>query len=290
MDIPPQADSPQAGSTEPRDAFEKPAAAPKKATATQFFLKGLAIVLPPILTLVILVWIGQMIYGYVVSPVTTGVRFVIAEVIDKSRPTAELVPATDLPPLQILRKRLPHPGGGDKKFTPRPRQHAARLLRQVHKGRLSRLPPPSWPITPTSPSANDRSPTATSWKLRRRMRPNDWPATATGLYMELVTIRVFQELRVAQRVWRQRSPSSGFVFPGEIRDGREWASGLVSPFRDAGARPSADYQQRLFVGEAGDRLFLLGAGRWRTIAWWPSSFRAAASGRSDSPWVKAWSK
>src|SRR5579863_2937560 len=96
MEIPAPADSLGAN-----DAAEKAAASPpKKATPTQFFLKGLAIVLPPILTLVILVWIGQMIYSYVVNPVTTGVRFVIAEIIDKSRPTAGLVPATALPPLK----------------------------------------------------------------------------------------------------------------------------------------------------------------------------------------------
>src|ERR1700720_221389 len=86
----------------PNDAAEKATApAPKKATPTQFFLKGLAIVLPPILTLVILVWIGQMIYGYVVSPVTTSVRFVIAEIIDKSRPTSDFVSAPGLPPLEF---------------------------------------------------------------------------------------------------------------------------------------------------------------------------------------------
>ena len=69
MEIPAPADP--LDSSQP---VEKPAPPPKKATPTQFFLKGLAIVLPPILTLVILVWIGQMIYGYVVSPVTTSVR------------------------------------------------------------------------------------------------------------------------------------------------------------------------------------------------------------------------
>ena len=100
MDQSPQADLPSPGSSEVQETVEKPAvAAPKKSTATQFFLKGLAIVLPPILTLVILVWIGQMIYGYVVSPITTGVRFVIAEVVDKSRPTLNLVPAPEFPPL-----------------------------------------------------------------------------------------------------------------------------------------------------------------------------------------------
>ncbi len=54
---------------------------------TRFFLKGLAISLPPILTLVILFWIGQGIYGYVISPISTVVRYTIAQIIDNSEPT-----------------------------------------------------------------------------------------------------------------------------------------------------------------------------------------------------------
>src|SRR5277367_2132250 len=100
MDQSPQADLPSPGSSEVPETVEKPVvAAPKKATPTQFFLKGLAIVLPPILTLVILVWIGQIIYGYVVNPVTTSVRFVIAEIIDKSLPTNQFESAPGLPAL-----------------------------------------------------------------------------------------------------------------------------------------------------------------------------------------------
>src|ERR1700722_6120365 len=97
MEMPTPADLP--GAT---DAAEKPTPPPpKKATPTQFFLKGLAIVLPPILTLVILVWIGQMIYGYVVSPVTTSGRFVIAEISDKARPSPEFESVPGLPPLEF---------------------------------------------------------------------------------------------------------------------------------------------------------------------------------------------
>ena len=167
---------------------------PKKATATQFFLKGLAIVLPPILTLVILVWIGQMIYGYVVSPVTTGVRFVIAEVVDKSRPTAELVPATGLPPLEYCGKDYRIPEGTAQEI------HA-----QAEAARRKASPPSGQkPVEPalTAEMADyayvpfgERSvPYRDFAEVAARMRPNDWPATATGLYMELVTIRYFKSL------------------------------------------------------------------------------------------------
>jgi uncharacterized membrane protein len=195
MDIPPQADSPQAGSTEPRDAFEKPAAAaPKKATPTQFFLKGLAIVLPPILTLVILVWIGQMIYGYVVSPVTTGVRFVIAEVIDKSRPTGELVPATDLPPLRYCGKDYLVPEGPAQEI--RAHSEAARPKASPPSGQKPVEPAPTAELIDYAyvPFGERSVPYRDFVEVAARMRPNDWPGTATGLYMELVTIRYFKSL------------------------------------------------------------------------------------------------
>ena len=195
MEIPPPADPPQADSSVPRDASEKPAiAVPKKATATQFFLKGLAIVLPPILTLVILVWIGQMIYGYVVNPITTGVRFVIAEIIDKSRPTSELVPATGLPPLEYCGNDYRIPAG------------AAQEIRAAADAARRRAFPPNGPkpleLAPTAELAavayvpfGERSvPYGDFAEVAARMRPTDWPATATGLYMELVTVRYFKSL------------------------------------------------------------------------------------------------
>lgn len=65
---------------------------PTKASPTQFFLRGLAIVLPPILTLLILIWVGQMIYGYVVRPTSTVVQYTIAQVINDARPSDSLKP------------------------------------------------------------------------------------------------------------------------------------------------------------------------------------------------------
>ena len=168
MDYPPQADSPSPDSSESPETPEKAAAAvPKKATATQFFLKGLAIVLPPILTLVILVWIGQMIYGYVVSPITTGVRFVIAEVVDKSRPTLDLVPAPEFPPLPYCGNeyRIPPQAVQD---TPAPRvKRRSALRRRMDKYRRTRRPFRLWRMSPTFPLENGRSRTSIS----RRWRP-----------------------------------------------------------------------------------------------------------------------
>ena len=79
---------------------------PRRMTPTRFFLRGLAISLPPILTLVILVWIGRGINTYIIFPATSTVRFVIAQVIDDSIPTnsddPKLVRLRNGPSLQFV--------------------------------------------------------------------------------------------------------------------------------------------------------------------------------------------
>jgi uncharacterized membrane protein len=182
--------SPHAESTASPEPPERPAV-PKKATATQFFLKGLAISLPPILTLVILVWIGQMLYGYVVSPITTGVRFVIAEVVDKSRPTSDFVSSTGLPRLEYCGNSYRIPADAEAGFRARvetarhnatdadgPEQALQNSLAEV-----AYVPFGEWSV-----------PYGDFAEVASRMRPTDWPATVTGLYMELVTIRYFKSL------------------------------------------------------------------------------------------------
>jgi uncharacterized membrane protein len=184
METPPPADP--IGST---NAPEKPAPAapaPKKATPTQFFLKGLAIVLPPILTLVILVWVGQMIYSYVVNPVTTGVRFVIAEIIDKSRPTSDFVPAPGLPPLEFC--------GNDYRLPPEVAQRISNEFELAGHKKTSSDWQRELAEEAYVPFGDRAVPYSDFWVVASRMRPSDWPATETGLYMELVTFRYFKSL------------------------------------------------------------------------------------------------
>ncbi len=75
-------------------------------TPTRLFLRGLAISLPPILTLVILIWIGRGVNTYIVYPASTTVRYVIAQVIDDSIPAnstdPELVRLPNGPPLDFV--------------------------------------------------------------------------------------------------------------------------------------------------------------------------------------------
>lgn len=65
-----------------QEAKKKPR---KKTSATRFFLRGLAISLPPILTIVILLWLGQGVYDYIIRPINWGVQSTIAIIVDDSK-------------------------------------------------------------------------------------------------------------------------------------------------------------------------------------------------------------
>ena len=77
---------------------------PKAASPTRFFLRGLAIALPAILTVAILFWIGGIVNSYIISPISYGVRYVIAQGIDDSQPSEELIFWDQLPALEYCEK------------------------------------------------------------------------------------------------------------------------------------------------------------------------------------------
>jgi len=72
----------------------------QKSTATRFFLRGVAISLPPILTVVILLWLAQGVHYYIIQPISLGVKFSIASVIDDSRELSVLKELS--PPVSLL--------------------------------------------------------------------------------------------------------------------------------------------------------------------------------------------
>ena len=76
-----------------------------KGAATRVFLRGLSISLPPILTLVILLWVGQGLNSYIIQPIGDGVRWVIASAVNEIRQERELLPSGDLPALPGLGNR-----------------------------------------------------------------------------------------------------------------------------------------------------------------------------------------
>ena len=81
-----------------------PTLAPRPAaslSATQVFLRGLALALPTILTLLILVWIASGINSFVIRPISSIVRFAIALAVENRqvRPAKGMVKADGLPGL-----------------------------------------------------------------------------------------------------------------------------------------------------------------------------------------------
>ena len=75
-------------------------------SATQVFLRGLAIALPTVLTLLILMWIASGINSFVIRPISSVVRFSIALAVQKRqvRPAEELVKPDGLPGLPFCER------------------------------------------------------------------------------------------------------------------------------------------------------------------------------------------
>lgn len=64
-----------------------------RSTPTYFFFRGLAIILPPILTLVILLWAANAFNTYVIQPINAVVRYAIAVWTNDIRTSSQLVEA-----------------------------------------------------------------------------------------------------------------------------------------------------------------------------------------------------
>lgn len=168
-----------------------PIARGKRSAATQFFLRGLAISLPPILTLLILIWIGRVMYDYIVYPISRTVQFTIAQFIDDSVPTDSLVTWTRLPPLDYV--------GRDYRVTPQLKQELQRWI-EDNPDAANRLVGGDVPGSRVSvdgvyvPLGARAVPYLDYVSVARWTPPQDIPATAIGLYMEIVTTRYFSSL------------------------------------------------------------------------------------------------
>ena len=80
-----------------------PTSAPvrQRSTATYFFLRGVAITLPPVLTLLILLWAANGFNTYVIQPINTVVRYALANWKNDIRTKDQLV----VPPRGFPRRR-----------------------------------------------------------------------------------------------------------------------------------------------------------------------------------------
>lgn len=183
----------------------------KKATATQFLLRGLAISLPPILTLVILLWVARGINDYIIYPISTAVRFAIALAVEETQPAMNFVSLEDPPPLEFAENRY--------RVSARLKDDFPKLVQQY---RLSQgltnqeVPPAGLTDISKSPAAaasdirqhvlrenldevyvpigETAIPYTDYAEVARKLGPRQMPSTATGIYMELVTSRYFKSL------------------------------------------------------------------------------------------------
>lgn len=158
-----------------------------------FLIRGLAITLPPVLTLLILIWIGRLLNDYILRPTTWTVKFAIAQFTDHSRPADQFVqPASWMPPLEYVeRNYLLPPKARDELRALREKGVAsgqpvdqlnemlAKELREVAYVGLT----------------DDRAvPYVDYAEVAKRLPPQEMPRTSRGLYMELVTTRYFRSL------------------------------------------------------------------------------------------------
>ncbi len=172
----------------------------KRSSATKFFLRGLAIVLPAILTVAILVWMGGIVNTYIISPTSWLVRWTIAMGIESeyTRSTDELVRWEKLPPLEYCEQYY--------RITRELKQELEERLQQTKEN--NKLPPSLAPEIPPvwlgSIIDNDASPQVYVPLARKKavpyrhfrlvaeeFAPAQGPTTATELYMEFVTLEYF---------------------------------------------------------------------------------------------------
>jgi uncharacterized membrane protein len=152
-------------------------------------LKGLAIVLPPVLTLWIFQWVAFGLYNNVLTPISNVVRYIIAHNISDARSTDQFhVPPASLPELEHC----------ERKYRVTPEFQQVVRDRDVAQGderiRLdaeikNRLPTEAW-----VPFGDIAVPYKDFLDVASRTRPSEMPTATVGIYMELTTIRYFGSL------------------------------------------------------------------------------------------------
>lgn len=154
-------------------------------TPVHFFLRGLAIVLPTILTVVILIWVAGGINTYIIYPATSAVKWVLALALDDSIPSAGLVNDTRLPELEGVRKSyVVTPELRDQYLLERA-QRQANAEGTVESNWLAQQPGVYVPF-------RDRAvPYAHFLVVHREIQPDEPHRSATAFYMDYAAARAF---------------------------------------------------------------------------------------------------
>lgn len=161
----------------------EPNISPESHKPTRFLLRGLAITLPPILTVVILIWLFGMINTYIISPTSTVVRYGFAHAIENSVKTSTLKTWQKLPPLEYCQTNY--------RVT---QQLKSRLERQLDQESADEIPI-QWVRNETDdvyvPFGSRSVPYDDYYEVASHVPASEMPATSIGVYMELFTIRYF---------------------------------------------------------------------------------------------------
>lgn len=155
------------------------------------FMRGLAISLPAILTLVILLWAASLISEYVITPTSNAVRFVIAGFIDDSRSLEGLVKLDLQPPLPYAEKNYRVTERGKELYS---RALAGyRAVQGNNPTEISESTRVSWIQTDTVyvVMGNKGVPYADYALVASNFPLAEMPRSAIPLYMEIVTLRHF---------------------------------------------------------------------------------------------------
>lgn len=154
-------------------------------SATYFFLRGVAITLPPVLTLLILLWAVNGFNTHVIHPINTVVRFALANWKNDIRTRDQLVP----PP-----RGFPRLEEWNRNYlvTPKMAEELGGLTgittELVHSN--------DWHYEVFVPMGRGADPgeyvpLADYDLVFKYLRPQPLPTTAIGLYMEVVSVRDF---------------------------------------------------------------------------------------------------
>ena len=192
------------GTTVPEES--KPPGKTKRSQAVQFFLRGLAISLPSILTLVILLWVAGGVYDFIIEPITKAVRFTMAQAVERTLPTnhEELVRPYERPPIEFCGREYVIRRAFQERFHAKRREFLQDDREPARSGQPSVDTPAerlaNWLEAEENneivyvPMGKRAVPYGDYVEVASRLSPAEMPASANGLYMELVTTRYFKSL------------------------------------------------------------------------------------------------
>src|SRR5258708_5208793 len=171
----------------PSPSSAPPTAAPvrQRSTATYFFLRGVAITLPPVLTLLILLWAANGFNTYVIQPINTVVRYGLANWKNDIRARDQLeVPPPNFPSLPEWKRNY--------LVTPLLRENLGEY--RTTSDILVLMLSDDWNREVYVPMGRGTAsgqyvPLADYDFVFKELRPQPPPTTPIGLYMEIASVR-----------------------------------------------------------------------------------------------------